>query len=310
MKSSFPMTCEQKMKRLAIISLIFVVFFGWSMEIFGAACCLGGGPKSFISLKRLQKYELGVSTSFQDVYGRYNVYGELEETDRNQTYSLSFGAGVRLLSDLQSYLIIPLVLQSNGNADYQNSRLSVGDVLTGVNWIVLESLFSDDWYPTISLSAGLKFPTGSKESLSAGQYLPGTGNGLWEPFVGLNLAKTLSFATVTFDASYTIPASGTPGEVEEGDKIILSESAYIPLSQRLGVGGGSSQTWALPKSQNGAILEDSASRRANIFLNSTYFLTRVMSLSAAVDFSIPIERFGVNDQASRSFTVTMKYGFY
>ena len=51
------------MKKVLLIAL-FV-----SRAALGAACCLGGSVKSFISLQRLQTYEVGFSTSVRDVYG-------------------------------------------------------------------------------------------------------------------------------------------------------------------------------------------------------------------------------------------------
>ena len=99
-------------KVIAVLLMIFQV----SNLAMGAACCAGGGPKSFISLQELQAYEVGFQSSVRNVFGNYDAYGEAEESDRNQTWNLSFGVGARFAREAEAFLIIPFALQINGIA--------------------------------------------------------------------------------------------------------------------------------------------------------------------------------------------------
>jgi len=270
----------------------------------GAACCAGGSAKSFINLARLQTYEVGFSTTFRDVYGEYNLYGELEETQRNQTTTLLFGAGARLTQDLQVSLTAPIVNQLNAFGPTPTSRLGLGDVVVGAQYIVLESLFIDDWWPTLTVLSGVKLPTGSEEAIRDGRRIPGTGNGLWEPYAGLQLHKNFGDITLLARASFTVrpPHLG----LNRGDGVDLIESITWVARQDLSLALGATQNWN--GNDNGK--PDSAMRTYSFFVSPTYFLTRYWSISAGIDATPSWDRVGVNSQAYQSISFTTRYGFY
>lgn len=273
-----------------------------------AACCAGGNPKSFITLQRLQTFEVGLSSTFRDVYGEYDLYGDLEDSGRNQTLSLLFGAGARLTTDLQASLTLPLVHQENKFGRDANTRSGLGDIILGAQYTLLESLFQDEWYPTVTLAAGIKTPTGKIETNLGGVRTPGTGNGTWEPFLGVGLQKTYGPAILAFRASYS--ARLAKDALDKGDAVELIESVSYLFSQPFSIAAGLTQTWTLDDRISGQTKADSATRVASAFIAPTYFLTRYWSIGGGVDFALPLDRAGVNQQAGRSVTLTTKYGFY
>lgn len=291
------------MKKLA-----FLAYFVLSTNAWAAACCAGGSAKSFITLARLQTYEVGLSTTFRDVYGEYNLYGDLEETQKNQTATLLFGAGARLTQELQVSLAMPLVNQRNAFGTSPTSRSGLGDITLGAQYIALESLFLDDWWPTITVLGGAKLPTGTEEEMRNGRRFPGTGNGIWEPYLGVQAHKVFGAFSLLTRATFTLrPAHAG---VDRGDGIDLVESfTWLPFPE-LSATIGATQVWNFNDRIGGATRPDTATRGFTFFASPTYFLTRYWSIAAGVEATPSWERLGVNSQAFQSVSVTTRYGFY
>jgi len=284
-------------KQLLVLALLA------SSELWAAACCGGGSAKSFISLQRLQTYEVGLSSTFRDVYGEYDTYGELGEVSRNQTLSLLFGGGMRVTQDLQVAVTLPLVHQQN-----LYSRQGLGDAVFSAQYTALESLFIDDWYPTLNLFAGVKTPTGSQETLRDGRAYPGTGNGVWEPYFGVQASKTYGSFILLARAGYT--ARLLHDGNDKGDGIDLAESITLVVLPELSLAFGSTQSWNFDDRIGGGIRADSASRGVTFFFAPTYFLNRYWSVAGGFEASPNWNRFGVNQPAFQSVTLTTRYGFY
>lgn len=278
-------------------------------NLIGSACCAGRGPKTFISLAELQTYELGLSVSNYRVFGRHNMYGEPEETDHNQLYTLSLGAGVRLLPSIEISAVIPFSYHEMGFGSARVHNTQVGDIVIGGRTTIVRSLFRDDWYPTIAVHAGLKVPTGSIEKFEASKFSPGTGNGLWEPFVGIGMKKEYGMVTLSFDATYT-QRVGRIATFKEGNKFELSEMAAFPFSRRFSVGLGSTQSWVMRGSLGGGPVADTEGRAVSAIASSTYFLTEFWSIAAAFESGIALHGLGVNQQLAQSISLTTKYGFF
>jgi hypothetical protein len=292
------------MRRALLIALLL------SESARAASCCVGGSPKTFIHLRRLQTYELGLSTSVRDVYARYDFSGARHETDGNQTYSLTWGAGARLVDGLQAFAAFPLVHQVNKYGSLSSTRTLPGDSILGITWTAVEHLFFDDWYPTVLLTAGAKLPTGRVERVENGRRSPGTGNGLWEPFFGVALRKDFEYVTFSVTANFNRPFGLLENGITDGNRWEVIESLSIPIGRRLSLGGGAAQTWIAEKAQNGALLPNSAERSLGAFATATYFITPLVEMTGTFDFSLPMERLSYNYAAYRALTFTVKYGFY
>lgn len=292
------------MKRFAAI-FILVVLPRW---VFAAACCQGGGPKSFISLQELEDSEIGIASSFREVYGWYNPYGDLEEIEKNQTYSLSFGVAKRLTPDLALTLTLPLVYQRNGLGQNVTTRSNLGDTLVGAQYTIYRSLFQDEWFPSVILSGGMKVPTGVEENYTGDQYQPGTGNGLWEPFFGVGLQKEWKNWRFNLAGAYTVHLQRHG--YTDGDRVDLTESVAYVFTRRFSLGVGSNQSWISSTQLQNVTVADSSGRAIEAFVTPTYFITPIFSVSASAFVTLPVAGWGVNHQASRAFTFTTKYGFF
>ena len=284
-----------------------------------AACCLGSGPKSFLQLRHLESYGLGVSTSFRDVYARYNDYGEMIAAEKDQTYTTSLAASLRLTEMADAYAIVPWVFQWTGSGGATRESGNFGDVLLGARYAIYENLFQQDWYPDLMLNVGIKVPSGTVDTLtSAGVLSPGTGNGLWEPFVGFTVQKDLQWVVLSFSPAYTHrfsrqipdPVSAALVSINEGDRIELDESAAFPITERFSLSVGSSQSWDLDRRVSGRAVPDTGDRVTSVFAGVSYFVTRYCNVSAGGDGSIPIDWFGKNQEVYRSASMTLTYAFY
>ncbi|MBI4403780.1 MAG: hypothetical protein HY537_06450 [Deltaproteobacteria bacterium] len=292
-------TLERTLVFLVIVSLLT------PQRVLGSACCAGQGPKSFISLQELQSYEIGLSLSMNRVFGRYNLYGEPEEMMHNQMFTLSLGAGARLSPSLEVSAIVPFTYHEMVFGTATANSVNIGDIALGGKFVVLRSLFRDDWYPTIGIVGGIKTPTGTIERFDAGKLVPGTGNGLWEPYLGIALKKEVGIATLTLDAAYTIRIKRAADISGEADKIELTEGATFPLSRRLSLGAASTQRWVRASST-----PDSTGHSVSAAAFGTYFFTQVWSVTGTFDSNIPLHGWGANQQLAQNISFTTKYGFF
>lgn len=299
---------------------LMIVIFGLSSTLAsGAVCCLGGGPKTFVDLQHLQKYKLGLSTSFRDIYGRYDSYGDLVSAEKSQTYNMSLAATTNMADGLDVFFVLPWVYQKTSIGNESGSAASIGDVVIGSKYTLIDRLFIDDWYPIVTLLGGMKFPTGATDSVtSSGKLSPGTGNGIWEPFFGITLRKELAPIQLGLSATYTrrfksnVPNPSGNGvlAVKEGDRFELTESGTLPVSWRLKFVLGSTQQWDLSREIDRATVPDSRARDVRAFLASTYTFTQYWSVSVTGEGSLPVAKLGVNQDASRTLTFATTYGFY
>lgn len=294
------------------------ILFASSIASAGS-CCLGTGPKSFVQLRHLQNYELGIATSLRDTYGRYDSYGSLVNAETNQSYQLSLGASVRATPRMEAYAILPFVSQRKGYVGAVSQSTNLGDILIGTRVDVFDTLFEDEWLPNIKLIASVKIPSGSVDLIeTTGRIRPGTGNGIWEPSLGVSLTKDYSSAIMGFSGAYTRrfaktvrdPIRQTSISVKEGDRIELTESITVPITTRFSAGGGLSQAWDMDQQVEGNAIADSSGRVMSAFINANYFVTRFVNIGAGFEAALPVEKFGANQEAFRSFTASMTYAIY
>ncbi len=205
---------------------------------------------------------------------------------------------MRLNDDLQAFLVVPWVYRSNGGGRVDTNRAGVGDVIVGATYQLVETMFRDDWYPSITVTGGAKLPTGSVDTKVDGRFTPGTGNGVWEPFVGVGFEKPIGLPTLALKATFT-GRMGARG-LGIGNMFELTGTVSLPFTQRFNFGAGVTQAWIFKDGQ----------RVASVFVTPTYYLTRFWSLAASAELAVPIAGFGVNQQMPRSVTLTAKYAFF
>lgn len=294
------------MKALYFILLLVAPNFAWA-----GACCIGGGPRSFVQLRDLQSYDLGIATSIRDNYGRYNQYGEVVSAEKLQTYTMALGASARLFPRLEGFAIVPLVGKSHSVGLEERSAVNLGDVLVGSKLTLYDPLFLEDWFPETKMTVSVKAPSGTTDVV-------GSGNGLWEPSLGVQMQKDFTTIIAGIAASYTArlprsvanPSKAEQLSVKEGDRIEVTETVTLPIDTSFSVSGGSSQVWDLGTSIDGKGVSDSQGRYATALLSGTYFMTRFWKMTAAFEGVLPVTKLGANEDAYRSFTVTSTYAIY
>jgi hypothetical protein len=301
--------------------LLFIAAILLTNEAFSAACCVGNGPRSFVQLKHLQKFDLGVASSFKDTYGEHNTYGEFENSPKNQALSLSLGMSGRIREDLELYFILPWVYQVKEFAHRNQGGGSLGDSVLGFRYVLWENLFEEDPYPKVTLIPNVKMPTGSMDSIDDdGNFSPGTGNGSWEPGLAVQVQKDFGFAIFSLTPSYTKrlarnivqPGTGSARTVnmKEGDRIEIGGSATVPVSQRLSLIGGGNSAWELAREVESRTISDSEARTASVFGSVQYHFTRFWLAGVTYESTLPFERLGRNLPTTRIVTLTTTYAIY
>jgi len=272
-----------------------------------AACCLGGSSKSFLSLQRLQKYEVGTALSYKEDYGRFSAAGSLESSEVHRTFQMVLGAGTRVHPDWQLHAFVPLVSQVKSYGSRLENAFGLGDVSVGVDWTAVEALFTTDWYPTIRVQAGLKLPTGGTEKKVSGTWQPGTGNGMWEPYLGVGFEKKIGQFTAGVRGGVTARASS--GD-KLGTQLELAESLAYNFSPRFSVAAGSSQTWTGDTTVGNRTIASSSSRSISFFAQGTYFIDRTLSVALSAEFTAPQSGWSRNSPATQSISLITKYGLF
>lgn len=300
------------------MKLFFLAIALLSKPLMAGSCCIGSGPRSFVQLKHLQSYDVGIATSFRDVYARFNPYGVKAENDRDQIYTLAFGGSARVTPRSEVYGIVPLVSKTKAYGGIYENNSDLGDVSLGTKVLLYDPFYGEDWFPETKLLGAVKLPTGRADTLGGDRKIvPGTGNGMWEASLGVQFTKDLTDIVAGFAATYTrrfsrtaFQPSGVDLQVREGDRIEFTESLTVPVSQRLSFSGGSTQVVDFDTTVNDSLVSDSGGRYTTGFVGASYFVTRLWTLSAAFEAVLPIEKLSVNQQAFRTLTFTTTYAIY
>lgn len=245
--------------------------------------------------------------SYKENYGRFNANGDVESAEAHRSVALTLGVGMRLHPDWQIQTQVPLISQTQSYGGALLNRAGLGDVSLGGEWTAVEALFTDDWYPTIRIQGGLKVPSGSVESKQNGAFRPGTGNGMWEPYVGVGLEKRFGAVSLGVRGSFTARAGGRE---RLGNQIELSEVLSYGFSPRFAVAVGSSQTWNGDTFANGRVIPGTRGNSISAFLQPTYFLDRAWSVAVSADFTVPQYGWSRNVPASQAVTAVTRYGFF
>lgn len=297
------------MKTWVLLGLAFSDF------AFAGSCCIGSGPRSFVQLKHLQTYDVGIATSYRDVYARFNVYGNRVQSEKNQTLTTAVGGSFRLTPRSELYAILPFVTKSKSYGGETKTRSDLGDITLGTKVLLYDPFFEEDWLPEVKVLASAKAPTGRRDSLISVD--PGTGNGMWEASLGVQLTKDFGDFIFVLSPSYTRRFShtiadpfGTESNLREGDRFELTESITVPVSQRLSLSMGSTQAVDFDGSVNGGVIPDSGGRYTTGFVGASYFVTRLWTVSAAFESVLPFEKLSVNQEGFRTVTFTTTYAIY
>ena len=297
-------------KRFLGLCLLFLLV---SVKTYGAACCAGSGPRSFISMQELQQYEFGISTAYRDSFGSFGDEGtfldSLDNADR-QILSVSVGGGYRLHTDLEVFAIVPMIRQTEGLGSFALTSTGFGDVVGGARYTLFRNLFPDEWWPTMVIAFSVKAPTGQTKPLLLG-------NGIWEPSLGVELKKAFGDFIFNVSGSYTrrlgkdtLDFLGSPVYLEEGDRVETTASVAFNVSQRHSLALGATHQWDFDSKVDRVVSVDSAARSLGAFASTTYFLTRFWSITAGFEYSPPFDGWSRNQRATRAISVTTNYSIY
>ncbi|MFM8269469.1 MAG: hypothetical protein ACKN9V_04700 [Pseudomonadota bacterium] len=274
---------------------VVVFFLGSAVSLWGTDCCLSGGARSINSLQAMQRIDLGLATSFQDYSSWYN-------------FSLQASTTARLNPNLEMFGRLPLIQHRVDLKTKRDSQTSLGDVGLGLRMTLLRSLFVEDPHPTVSWVVGAKLPTGTQDLQVGNLFQSRSGNGLFEPLVGLSFSKEYYDWLVAIDFSYTRLQGKISNLLVEDNQVNVTETLSYALNRNWQMGAGSNQLWSFGRKLNRSALADPTGKSLSVFGLLNYYVTPFTSLGAHVDWAF--ETLSRNQPATRSASLSVRYGFY
>jgi len=266
----------------------FIILFTLAGGLRASECCLGGGTRSLNSLQAMQKYDFGLTTSFQDYSSWYNL-------------SLQAYSAVRLTPHLEVFGRVPVVQHKVDYGARRESETGLGDVSLGLRMTVLRNLFVEELFPTVNVVFAAKLPTEGKDFHQGNLFQTRSGNGLLEPLIGVSFSKEYYDWLGMIDLTY-VRLEGTVFEKFIRDNQINATATLgyaINREWHLGVGGN--QMWSVGRALNREASLGDVVNTLSLFSYVNYFFTPFASVGTHLDWSSP---------NSRTASLSLRYGFY
>ncbi|NBX76226.1 MAG: hypothetical protein EBQ92_06695 [Proteobacteria bacterium] len=272
------------MKPLKTIGLFVLI----ATNLMASECCLGGGARSLNSLQAMQRYDFGLTTSFQDYSSWYNL-------------SLQAYSAIRLTPHLEVFGRVPVVQHKVDYGTKRESQTRLGDLSVGLRMTLMRSLFVEDVHPTVSLVMAAKVPTEGRDFQQSNLFQTRSGNGLLEPLVGVSFSKEYYDWQAMVDFSYLRLRGSVLDKLIEDNQINATATVGYALNREWHLGVGGNQMWSTGRRINNESASDAPPRDLSFFSYVNYFFTQFASVGAHLDWSAP---------NSRSASLSLRYGFY
>jgi hypothetical protein len=272
------------MKSLTFIFVMCVM----AVCLQASECCLGGGVRSLNSLQAMQRYDVGLTTSFQDYSSWYNL--------SVQAYS-----AVRLTPNLEVFGRVPVVQHKVDYGGRHENQTGLGDVNLGLRMTILRSLFVEDLFPTVNLVFAAKIPTEGKDFQQGNLFQARSGNGLLEPLMGVSFSKEYYDWLGMIDLTYLRLQGSVLEKIIEDNQVNVAATLGYAVNREWHLGLGSNQMWSFGRRVNHELPADGYQKNISFFSYVNYFVTQFTSVGVHLDWSAP---------NSRTASVSLRYGFY
>jgi hypothetical protein len=269
------------------VKFIFIIF-SIATCLQASECCLGGGARSLNSLQAMQRYDLGLTTSFQDYSSWYNL-------------SLQAYSAVRLTPNLEVFGRVPVLQHKVDYLMRRESQTSLGDLSLGLRMTLVRSLFVEELVPTVSLVVAAKIPTEGKDSLQGNLFQARSGNGLLEPLMGVSFSKEYYDWLGMIDLTYMRLQGSVSDQLIHDNQINATVTLGYAVNREWHLGLGGNQMWSVGREIDHKPLADGVQGNASVFSYVNYFVTQFSSVGAHLDWSAP---------NSRTASLSLRYGFY
>lgn len=286
-------------------------------------CCAGSGGQSICVLPSEQRYQLGLATSYRDVQGHFDPYGEYSSNPKgvsSRSVMTVVGAAYRVREDLQAGLSVPVVSSYQRLPGRSLSASGLGDPALEGRYALLEDLSFLQYQPQLSFYGGLRFPFGTSVYDSTDPYGADVfGDGAFTAHAGLNVSKIYYPIKPALDAAYFHPFSrtvdtmrgaavATPYSFRNGDRFQLVESATLLFGDHFSATAGLKQLWILQSQKDGSTVDGSAGRLFSSLASLNYFHDAAWSFGLSHENAFPFYRYEVNQADARVFSVSVVYG--
>jgi len=257
-------------------------------------------PGNFLWTHDLSSMGFGLASYIEETIGAFAEDGTYLPETKAQRIGIMAGYAVRFSENLETYSVVPWLYHSQNG----QKSLSLGDIELGARITLWHNLFRGD-FPTLRFLVLLKTPTGRR---AATPHLPATGNGYWEPGVGLEITKSYGNLRLDLQAAfYKRFGNATATSVPKANHADFSQTASFGIGKKFFVALGLREQiqFASSDAPNGA-----GSYRISAIGSGAYFIDPSWSISTSFDYGIPSDGFGNNRDALRKFTLSTTYSFH
>ncbi|MBI2605000.1 MAG: hypothetical protein HYW49_02850 [Deltaproteobacteria bacterium] len=312
---------ERPVASPAVLALLGAAFATAGAQ--ASPCCAGSGGQSICVLPSEQRYQLGLATSYREVQGHFDPYGEYSANPKgvsSRSVTTVVGAAYRVREDLQAGLSVPTVSSYQSLPGKSLSATGLGDPALEGRYTLLEDLSFLKYQPQLSFYGGLRFPLGKSVYDSTDPYGANVfGDGAYTAHAGLNASKIYYPLKPALDAAYFHPfprtvdrmrgaAVATPYSFQNGDRLQLLESATLLLGDHFSGTAGLKQLWIFQSRRNGNAVDGSAGRLFSTLASLNYFHDASWSFGLSHETAFPFYQYEASQADARVFSMSVVYG--
>ncbi len=307
-------------KSTLLFSFVFICF---SVPSYASSCCAGSGGQSLCVLPSEQSYQLGASSAYRSIEGRFDPYGQYtanKEGDRIRSIVTVLGAAYRLNHDWQLGLSVPITSNQQSFSGKNHGATSLGDPAFEARYTFLEDLSFLTFRPGLTFYGGVRLPVGKSIYNSTDPYnADAVGDGTTTFHMGLNASKIYSPIKLTFDSAFFYPFSkkvtemrgdpvSSPYPLKSGNKVQLLESAGYLVNEHWSGTLGVKQLWIFESSLNSEPVLGSAGRLFSSLITLNYFHNASLGLGLTYETAFPFYHYLANQPYVQQISLAATYG--
>lgn len=287
-----------------------------------SSCCSGGGGQSICVLTSEQEYQIGFSSSVQQVDGRFDPYGNFRPNEQGTSlgsFTTTFGGAYRLGNDWQIALSVPIVRNERSYSNQLHIANGIGDSIAEGRYLLWEDLAFLSYRPQLVFYGGIRLPTGRSVYDSSGlTEVDVTGDGYVTLHAGASLAKLKRPLSFGADASIYYPMSKevsairgnsiSPYIYKAGNKVQLTEAISYLQNEKISYALGLKQQLQFESTVSGTNVAGSAARLYTTTASLNYYYSSNLNFTFSFETPYPFESFSVNQARAQSLSVSLFYG--
>lgn len=281
---------------------------------FASSCCGSSGGQSISILPPEQRYQLGLSTLYRSVAGRFDPYGDYLENEAglaDRYLITTLGFSYRFNDQWQAGMSMPFVYNSRIDQGQSRSAARLGDPALEGRYLFLEDKTFLTFRPELTFYGGLRAPIGNAIYSSDNPYDANVaGDGTYTMYGGFNAAKLYRPVKVSFDGAFFYPFSKNVSQstLKLGNRIQLIESGSYFVTEKWSTTLGLRQLWQSEAAVDGVAASGSAARLFSTLMTVNFLHQETWSFGATYETAFPFYQYLANQPNAQTVSLAATYG--